>query len=495
MTRSEPGCDARVGSHLPTAREVASVLFRQRVAIIASFLIVATSIIFYGVCFPSYRAEMKLLLRKGRVDPPVAPQPTALSEYSRYEVSEEEINSEVQLLQDVDVLRPVVIATGLSAPERTPWLGKVNGGEARIARAVRRLANRLEVMPVRKTRLISVGYESGDPEQAARVLRELSSVYLQKHQVAHRPAGESAFFQQQAEDYRKALDNAEGRLLGLIESKGTVSPALQRDLTLQKLTEVDANYRQISIQLSETEERIHDLRSHLTSLPARRTTAVQAGDNPELLQQLKSTLLNLELKRIELLTKYQPGYRLLQEVDDQIADTRAAIAAQSLSPVRQETTDTEPRYDWAAIELEKAEIEAGGLHARQTAAASLVDSYRSAAKLLGTQALEHEDLVRAAKVAEENYLLYLRKREEARIGDALDERGILNVALVEDPVVPALPKWSLTSVSVLAVLLGAFVSTGVGFAADYLEPGYRTPEELAVSLGVPVLASLPREAA
>jgi uncharacterized protein involved in exopolysaccharide biosynthesis len=491
----ESSFEVRALSHVPTARDIAAVLFRQRLLVMTTFLVVCTAIMLYGACRPSYRAEMKLLVRKGRVDPPVAPQPTALSEYSRYDVSEEEINSEVQLLQDADVLRSVVLSTGLNNAERASWARATNQGEARTARAVRRLASRLEVTPVRKTRLISVAYESGDPEMAARVLRELSSVYLQKHLLAHRPAGESAFFQQQAEGYRKALDDAESRLLGLIRNRSIVAPAMERDLTLQKLSDADANFRQIALQTRETEERIRALKAQLAGLPERRTTEIHTGDNPQLLQQWKSTLLNLELKRIELLTKYQPSYRLVQEVQQQIADTRAAIAAEGLAPVRQETTDNEPRYDWAAGELKKAEVEAGGLRARETAAAELVESYRKAAVRLGGEAIEHDDLSRSAKVAEENYLLYVRKREEARIGDALDERGILNVALVENPVVPVLPKWSLMSVSVVALLVGMVLSTGAGFAADRLDPGYRTPEELTISLGVPALASLPREAA
>ena len=50
---------------------------------------------------------------------------------------------------------------------------------------------------------------------------------------------------------------------------------------------------------------------------------VRNSDNPQLLEQLKSTLLNLELKRTDLLTKYEPTYRLVQEVDQQIADAKS----------------------------------------------------------------------------------------------------------------------------------------------------------------------------
>ena len=482
------------GTQIPTLRDTAAVLFRQRACVIGTFLVVAIAIIVHGICFPSYRAEMKLLVGKGRADPPVVPQATSF-DYSRYEVTEEEINSEVQLLQDVDVLRPVVIKTGLDSGERPIWVRNTDKGEARITRAVRRLASRLEVTPIRKTRLITVSYESGDPGTAARVLRELSAAYVQKHLMAYRPTGESAFFQQQTESYGKALADAERNLLSQIRQKGVVSPALERDLLLQKLREADAYSRQVTLQRSETEERIRSLKAQLAGLPERRTTEVRTGDNPELLQQLKSTLLNLELKRVELLTKYEPRYRLVQEIEQQIADTRAAIEAENLAPVRQETTDNEPRYEWASTELKKAEIELKVLQARENGAAAIVRSYQEIAQHLGEHAILQDDLNRNEKIAEENYLLYVRKREEARIGDALDQQRILNVALVEEPVASALPKWSLFTVIGFAFLCASVSSTGMAFAADYLDPSYRTPEEVTIALGVPTLASLPREAA
>ena len=44
--------------------------------------------------------------------------------------------------------------------------------------------------------------------------------------------------------------------------------------------------------------------------------------------------------------------------------------------------------------------------------------------------------MREAKANEDNYLLYLHKREEARIEEALDRTRILNVGMVEQPTDP-----------------------------------------------------------
>lgn len=101
-------------------------------------------------------------------------------------------------------------------------------------------------------------------------------------------------------------------------------------------------------------------------------------------------------------------------------------------------------------------------------------------------------MLRNVKEAEEKYLLYVNKREEARIGDALDEGGILNVIVAEPPTLPALPLRSEMSLGLIGLLLGGTVSTGFAFAADSLSSAFRTPDEVVQYLNAPVLASLPR---
>ena len=97
------------------------------------------------------------------------------------------------------------------------------------------------------------------------------------------------------------------------------------------------------------------------------------------------------------------------------------------------------------------------------------------------------------KAAEDKYLLYVNKREEARISDALDQGGILNVAIAEPPAVPALPARSELSFAFIGLALASTCSTALAFVADYLNPAFRTPDEVMAYLNIPVLASLPQQ--
>ena len=111
---------------------------------------------------------------------------------------------------------------------------------------------------------------------------------------------------------------------------------------------------------------------------------------------------------------------------------------------------------------------------------------------MGDRAIEQERLLQDLKASEEKYLLYLNKREEGRIGDALDRGGILNVAIAEQATVPSLPELSGLSFAMIGLAFAGTTSTTLAFVADYLSPAFRTPDEIVGYLGSPVLASLPR---
>ncbi len=474
----------------PTMRDLLAVLFRQRRLALITFMAIFLAVLGYGVLAPSYQAHMNVLVRRGRVDPLVTPAPTPSPMFQRDEVTEEELNSQVELLRDDEILRAVVQASGPTAP----WYERYLGGseEVRLARSVRRMKRRLTVVPIRKTNIIQVEYSSSDPARAAAVLHSLAHAYLERQQRVRRPSGEYEFFEQQVTQSRRGLLDAEFRLMDFSSDQGVVSAAQERDMALQKLSDAEANDRQTQVTIIETRQRIRDLESKLKSLPERTLTVIRNSDNPQLTEKMKSKLLELQLKRTELLTKFQPSYRLVQEIDQQIAETQSSIQGEEHSPLRDETTNQEPNHEWAKSELIKAQVELGTLEAHGQAVRIQVAGDREVAQRLGGNALRQGQLLAELKAAEEKYLLYVNKREEARIEDALDQGGILNVTIAEEPRVPALPARAAWVFGLIGIMLGGTLSTGLAFTADYLTPGFRTPDEVVAYLGIPVLASLPR---
>ncbi len=475
----------------PTMRELAVILFRQRKLFVGVAGMVFVLAVVYALAGATYRAEVRVLVRRGRADPPVTAQPNAPPDFSRVEVAEEELNSEVELLKDGDVLRRVVEANDLAAHDWLRWLRPREDQAARVERAATRLARRLDVQPIKKSNLIAVSYDAPDPQVAAHVLQSLASVYLEKHMEVHRPGGQLHFFDRQTEESRRQLEEAKRKLVDFTQARGVVMAGQQRDLALQRVNELEASYQETQVKMSETEHRVQELYEQLVKLPERSTTLVRTADNPELLRAFKASLLDLELKKTQLLTKFEPNHRLVQEVEQQIVQAKDAITAERLTPVRDETTDQNANYEWAKAEMQKAQVEMKGLEARGATTRARLAVYRILARQLGEDAIVQDDLTSSEKAAQENYLLYVKKREEARMGDALDEGGIVNVAIAEQPVVPALPVWPAGAVVLVGFAAALTSGTAAAFTADYLNPAMRTPEDVLACLKLPVLASLP----
>jgi uncharacterized protein involved in exopolysaccharide biosynthesis len=157
----------------PTMRELAMVLFRQRklFAGVAGFVFVLAVV--YALAGATYRAHVRVLVRRGRSDPPAAAQENAPPDFARVEVTEEELNSEVALLKDDDVLRRVAEANDLAAHDWLRWLRPHEEQAAWVQRAAKKLASKLEVESIKKTNLIREHY------QWPQIAKEIERVYFE----------------------------------------------------------------------------------------------------------------------------------------------------------------------------------------------------------------------------------------------------------------------------------------------------------------------------
>jgi uncharacterized protein involved in exopolysaccharide biosynthesis len=474
-------------------RDFLAIGFRQRRLIINTFLGIFSIAIVIAFLLPrKYESQMKILVRHERVESVVSPEREAPVQW-RTEVSEEELQSEAELIRSRDLLGKVVAACDLQTlGGGSFWSKQGDSDDQKIARAVLKLEKNLTVQPIKLTNLISVSYQAKDPQLAAKVLNTLAGLYLEKHLAMHRAPGQFEFFHQQADEYRKALANAEEKLTSFSREQGVVNPALEKEMSVRKLAEFEAEAKGARATVAESRQRIATLEAQLATLPNRQTTQVRTSDNPQLMQNMKSRLLELELKRTELLAKFEPSYRPVQEVEEQITQTRAAIAAAEKAPLRDETTDRDPTYEALRSELAKSKTELAATQARTAATSSLIRTYRTESQQLDRKEFLHQDMLRAAKSDEENYMLYLRKAEEARISDALDRQRFSNVVVAEPATVPFTSQARWLLVVALGGLFASLVSVILAFVADRWDPSFRTPEEVESFLGSPVVAAFPK---
>src|SRR5262245_31006106 len=178
-----------------TPRDLILGSFRRRRTIGYTFVAIMLGAVLAVILLPAkYESQTSILVHRERVDPPLTAEQTGTLQQMAPALTEEDINSEVGLIQSQDLLEKVVVACGLEDRMHPSILStlfhmrKMTPEEKRAA-AVDKLRRDLRIEPIKKSFLISVSYASADPRLSANVLNTLGNDYLEKHAAVRRPAG------------------------------------------------------------------------------------------------------------------------------------------------------------------------------------------------------------------------------------------------------------------------------------------------------------------
>jgi uncharacterized protein involved in exopolysaccharide biosynthesis len=482
-----------------TARDLLMPLFRRKGLFAVTFvaLLLCTVAVAYSLSH-QYNAKMEILVNRERMDPMVTSQATNQTPVAPPPVTETEINSEVELIKSPDILKEVVLANGLNKVEQgklSSFLMPAHDGDWYTSKAVKNLMNGLKIGVITKTDVIEVDYKASDPAIAYGVLNKLASLYLQKHLAVRRPQGSYDFFANQTEKYDRALKDSEMRLAAFGDAAGTAAPDVQRTFMAQELINSDSMLHQAEQAVAADEQRIRNEQAQLKNTPARSSTLETSTTPDVLLQQLGSSVLAAQVKRTQLAMKYDPSYPLVREADDELAQTQAAYAEAQKTKFLNQTTDRDSAYELLRLDLAKTQAD---LAAQQATVQALQQSRATINRQmvqLEHASLKHSDLLRDVKANEDNYLLYLAKREQEHTSDALDQKRIGNVAIAVPPQMPVLPVYGMPMVLLMGFALALFFSVVTAYAGDYMNSSIRTPSEINEILGIPALASFPRRVA
>jgi len=482
-----------------TPRDLILVAFRRRRTIGYAFATIMLGAVLAVILLPAkYESTTSILVHRERVDPPLTAEQTGTLQQMAPALTEEDINSEVGLLQSQDLLEKVVISCGLEDRQHPSFLNTIfhmrkQTPEERRAAAVEKLRRDLRIEPIKKSFLISISYASTDPQLSANVLNTLGNDYLEKHAAVRRSPGTQKFFEDEVDHYRQKLTDAHNALADFNRKEGLVTDQTEKDAAVPKLAEFEFNMRQTQAAIPQAEEHVRNLERQLTNTPPRITTELRNSDNAVLMQQLKSSLVNLELQHTDLTHKYAPTDRQVKEVEQQIEQVKTTIAAQEKAPVKEETTNENPTFALVREELVKARAELASMKALSSSYTKVGAEYQSSAIERDQKQLEQQELLRNVKTAEQNYLLYLNKKEEARISDAFDQKRIVNVSIAQAASVPAFPSNPASLVLSIAAVLGCLMGLGAAFVHEQIDSSMASPDQVEAYLNMPVLAAMPDE--
>jgi uncharacterized protein involved in exopolysaccharide biosynthesis len=182
---------------------------------------------------------------------------------------------------------------------------------------------------------------------------------------------------------------------------------------------------------------------------------------------------------------------MVRELDKQLASTRSALNEAASVNSHQVTTDIDPLWQQIRTDLAQSNIARRTTAARRDAIAGQIESLKQ--ELAGMQDLnvEFNNLDAQAKEQQQNYQLYVEKRDQSQIADAMDQRGLMNVVVAQEPTLsysPARPR------PLFNLALGIVTALFLGFCGIYLAETMRntlaTPRELDAASRYPILATV-----
>ncbi|WP_321471616.1 Wzz/FepE/Etk N-terminal domain-containing protein [uncultured Paludibaculum sp.] len=442
-----------------------------------------------------YESNARLLVKVGRENVETPPTVRNGQVFSQG-VRSADITSEVQILSSQVLLERVVEKLGadrfksvLVPPES--WLGYPKYAAKYVARqvkqayretliflalekrvtpgqeAVLRLVDGVKVEPIKDSDILVLKVRTPSPQLCIDVADSLLAAYLKDRTAIRRTPGGSEFFAARVQEASKQLEALQ-RTRATVRARWNISsPDEERSLYLKQLNGLQAELVQSGAELARLTQQKDSMQQRSQGMPEMMKKEQVVAPNPAILT-VKDRLTALKVERAKLASRYLPDSEMLKKFDSEITDLESALASEQATIVNSVTTETNPtrREFQAGIELQSVQI--AGIKGKTDFLRAPVAQLSNDVKNIDRGADEVAKVNREYHRAEENYLFYAKRLEEAQMSEVLDSQRVANVVVVETPETPILPvapkKQFLLGIAmavslVLGIALSAFLET------------------------------------
>lgn len=450
---------------MPTAFEdILRVLFRRRCHIgIFIICMIAFPMTFAYIFPPQYKAEAMIYLRPGSYKRPFLP--TVSSQQPGYmPVSLEDVGSEAAIILSRPVLESVVDETGLDKEGAPPKAQLLKYCVYHIVKRVKNFLISLDLLPEmdprekaiillkktvkidvikKRTKVISVAWKDSDPELAQAVVNSLVKHYKTHHVQLHAHTNALDTITKEMKLAEKELNAIENQLEAYKQKNGI------SDIKSQRVALINT--------IAQTRKKL-DLFSGKNSA---KNVDLSNIDDDTVYLDLRKRLTDLELQRIDIVTKFGKD-------DQKVANINAAIEqVESLMKERQVILVA----SWKRVVTRGEE---------RLATLDKADGR--------IRAMNREVLALTAR-----YNLSREKVHELKIADALAQANVASPKVAEWASLPAAPAFPNKLLMLLiSCLLGVIGGITYAFAYEWCGNRVTDPEEAAELTQTPVRAVLPR---
>ena len=471
---------------LGTLRDVLNIIFKHQTKMITIFLtIVITVTVGSFLMTPVYEASSKILVKFGRenVFMPTSPAASGNQQILFDSSREERINSEIEIFKGRNLTQKTISTVGINTLypdiDKGPLIPRFWRKELTpLEKATLAFTKKLSVGAVKKSDVIEVTFQHGDPEIASQVVNTLINAFLEHHLSVYKQSQQYSFFDEQVKLLEKKLRESEQRLEDLRRQNNISSLEEQKTLLLNQISELEVELAKTRSEISENQGKMEALRGNPTATLTELKMGEETELNPYAISAIRNRLADLRLKEEELLGKYTETSVMVTNVRKEIKKAQELLAKE------------EKTYHDKAVTSIAHTLNA--LKSKEISQGQHLSNYRQALSKINSVELQLKELERQVQLNEENYQLYIKNMEEARISDAMDSQKIANISVIEPaqpPLRPVKPKKMLNIL--LSFILGGLAALGVAFFSEYLNHGFNNSGDVKRHLGLKVMATIP----
>ncbi|HEX6860395.1 MAG TPA: polysaccharide biosynthesis tyrosine autokinase [Caulobacteraceae bacterium] len=352
-------------------------------------------------------------------------------------------------------------------------------GSASVRKQLTDIVQRsVEVTPVQRSRLVSVGFSAPDPNIAARVANSLAENFIQSNLDRRFESSAYArqFLEQRLAQTRAKLEETERQLVAYAQNQEIIDlpvgdesggPSGQtQSLTASNLQALNAALASAKANRIKAEQRWQSARANTSGagLP-------DVLNNPTV-QTLTAERAALESEYQQKLEVYKPDYPEMQQMRVRIEGLNRQIA----SEVANIRNSLRTQYEVAAAE--------------EAAFNSQVNGLKHSVLDLRGRSIQYDILQREVDTNRSLYDGLLQRYKEVGVIGGLSTN---NVSIVDQAQVPGHPSKPEPVKNMLAaLLLGLVAGVGLAFLLEMFDESINAPQDVEAKLGLPLLGAIPR---
>lgn len=329
---------------------------------------------------------------------------------------------------------------------------------------------RIEVQPVRGSRLVDVSFAAADPRFAALAVNTLVDEYVEQNLALKLRSTQNMleWLDNQIAIQQQKVSDSERQLAAYRDKQNAMSLDDKNNLVAQRLNHLNDEALRAKTERIQRESLYNQVKSMSTGLSPDAIPAI--AQNPQV-QALKTKLADLTAQKSKLAERYGAMHPQIVAINSQIAD--------ALTQVQLETSK--------ALQSIKNEYDTAVL--TETTLTKAVEGAKADAQDLTRKSIDYNVMEREARSVRTVYEALLQKENELRVSSNSRANNVRVVEHAEVPKAPTAPTGRRTWL--LSFVVGLVLAVGVAYGLDYMNDTIKTPEDVARRLKLPFLGLVP----